>query len=197
MYKSPIEIIQGQLQMQMEDNIMKAVQSVHVNVDKEELLRALQYDRQQYNKGYADALAYARGELNLLHEAVTESLHMVKDLSENASKCAERENEPMKKHCGNCANHSNKTNQFSKECGKCVAAVLENGERTDPSHWREKPKTNADRIRAMSDEELADMCVRYDPERDMYTTDTGGAYYDFVAAMEDELEWLQQPAKGE
>ena len=62
---------------------------------------------------------------------------------------------------------------------------------------KQKPHTNADRIRAMTDEELADMRVRYNPETDMYTNDTGEAYYDFVSAMETELEWLQQPAEGE
>lgn len=61
----------------------------------------------------------------------------------------------MRKHCGNCANYKKETSQFSEECGKCVSARLENGEMTDPSHWRALPQTNADRIRAMSDEELA------------------------------------------
>ena len=54
MYKSPIEIIYGQMQTQMEGDIFRAVQSYYPNVDKEELLRALQYDREQYNKGYVD-----------------------------------------------------------------------------------------------------------------------------------------------
>ena len=62
----------------------------------------------------------------------------------------------MRKHCGNCANYKKETNQFSEECRKCVSARLENGETTDPSHWRALPQTNADRIRDMSDEELAD-----------------------------------------
>ena len=57
MYKSPIEIIQGQLQVQLEGTIMRAVQQQDVIVDKEELIRALQYDRDQYEKGYADAMA--------------------------------------------------------------------------------------------------------------------------------------------
>ena len=56
MYKSPIEIIQGELQIQMEDNIMKAVQKHHILVDQIELTRALQYDRGQYEKGYRDAM---------------------------------------------------------------------------------------------------------------------------------------------
>ena len=61
----------------------------------------------------------------------------------------------MRKHCGNCANHRKETNQFSDECGKCVAAILPNGEQTDPSHWRAKPMTRIEKIRSMSVEELA------------------------------------------
>jgi len=58
MYKSPIETlvadIQTQIEKQHEEEIYKAVVSVGINVDKEELIRALQYDRQQYHIGYAD-----------------------------------------------------------------------------------------------------------------------------------------------
>lgn len=57
MYKSPIDIFYGQIETQIEGEIMKAVQKVHINVDKDELLRALQYDRGQYKKGYDDAIA--------------------------------------------------------------------------------------------------------------------------------------------
>ncbi len=34
--------------------VMKAVRKVGVNVDKGELIKALQYDRDQYTKGYED-----------------------------------------------------------------------------------------------------------------------------------------------
>lgn len=58
MYKSPIETIYGELQTQMvqedENMVMKAVRKVGVNVDKESLIKALQYDRNQYTKGYED-----------------------------------------------------------------------------------------------------------------------------------------------
>ena len=51
MYKSPIEIIQGELQTElqteMDGAIMKAVQKVNIIVDKDQLLRALAYDREQ------------------------------------------------------------------------------------------------------------------------------------------------------
>jgi hypothetical protein len=56
MYQSPIEIIYGEITSSMENDIIKVVQKYGINVDKEELLRALRYDRDQYNKGYADAL---------------------------------------------------------------------------------------------------------------------------------------------
>lgn len=54
-YKSPIEIIQGEMEMRFEGEVMKAVQNVGINVNKDELLKALAYDRDQYNKGYHDA----------------------------------------------------------------------------------------------------------------------------------------------
>ena len=60
MYESPIEIImtdiQHQIAEQQEEQIYKAVVSVGINVDKKELLRALQYDRGQYSRGYVDAM---------------------------------------------------------------------------------------------------------------------------------------------
>lgn len=54
MYKSPIEIVHSQLRIQQENYILKAVQEYNITVDKEELLKALQYDREQYEKGFAD-----------------------------------------------------------------------------------------------------------------------------------------------
>jgi hypothetical protein len=56
MYKSPIDIIYGQMETQIEGEIFHAVQKYGINVDKEELIRALEYDRGQYSKGYADAM---------------------------------------------------------------------------------------------------------------------------------------------
>ena len=54
-YQSPIELIQDEMEMRVEGEVMKAVQNVVINVDKDELLKALAYDRDQYNKGYHDA----------------------------------------------------------------------------------------------------------------------------------------------
>lgn len=53
-YESPIEGIVSNVQMNYEDGIIKAVQSVGFNVNKEELAKALMYDRRQYEKGFTD-----------------------------------------------------------------------------------------------------------------------------------------------
>ena len=57
-YESPIEVIATQMRITSEtrlgEEIVKAVQNVGVNVDKAELLKALRYDRGQYQNGYKD-----------------------------------------------------------------------------------------------------------------------------------------------
>ena len=67
MYKSPIELlitdIQNQIVKQQDDEVYKAVVHYIPNIDKEELLRALKYDRRQYEKGYAYGKADAMAEL--------------------------------------------------------------------------------------------------------------------------------------
>lgn len=66
MYKSPIEIINDfnnsvakAVMDETENQVYKAVYNVGVNVDKGELLKALAYDRDQYDKGYVDGKAAA------------------------------------------------------------------------------------------------------------------------------------------
>ena len=53
-YKSPIQITMDRMKIQTENEVLKAVQNVGISVDKERLLRALQYDSDQYYKGYND-----------------------------------------------------------------------------------------------------------------------------------------------
>lgn len=64
-YESPIHITYQKLTedfgRKMENGIMEVVHSYDINVDKEELIKALKYDRDQYNKGYRDG----GGELNV------------------------------------------------------------------------------------------------------------------------------------
>lgn len=63
MYESPIELlftdIQHQIVEQQEEQIYQAVIHFVPNVNRDELLRALKYDRGQYDKGYADGVAEA------------------------------------------------------------------------------------------------------------------------------------------
>lgn len=59
MYEPPIKLIMGEMQTQFEKNCMRAVQSYGFDVDKNELVKALEYDRGQYDKGYADGFKEA------------------------------------------------------------------------------------------------------------------------------------------
>lgn len=62
-YQSPIKLMEQQMQTHIEGEILRAVQSVGVDVDKDELIRALQYDREQYAKGYAAGVAADKAKL--------------------------------------------------------------------------------------------------------------------------------------
>ena len=54
MYESPINIIISKLCTKLESDCIKSVQSYGFDVDKEELAKALYYDRNQYEKGHKD-----------------------------------------------------------------------------------------------------------------------------------------------
>ena len=62
MYESPIKICKKQIRMMQDETIVRAVQDVGIFVNKDELIKALQYDRDQYEKGYADGLEAAKRE---------------------------------------------------------------------------------------------------------------------------------------
>ena len=57
-YESPVEVytqkVIQDMQEQQENCVMNAILKTGVNVDKDELIKALNYDRQQYQKGYKD-----------------------------------------------------------------------------------------------------------------------------------------------
>lgn len=58
MYKSPIELlvtnVTQSIENETEEMVFKAVQKCFPNVDRNEMFRALKYDRDQYEMGYAD-----------------------------------------------------------------------------------------------------------------------------------------------
>ena len=55
-YESPITIIRKEVENAynswVEDNVFKMISSLGIKVDKDELVKALKYDRQQYERGY-------------------------------------------------------------------------------------------------------------------------------------------------
>ena len=161
MYKSPIEIIYGQTQTQIEGDVFRAIQSYGINVDKEELIRALKYDRDQYEKGYADAMASIVRRTNM-------------------------------NNCGNCANYDRTKMEHTDVCSNCVTAYVGN-ERQEPSNWKAMPQTKADRIRAMSDEELAGVLMKF-------RSDGYGKAKFLTPVLPDTTkkiaEWLHQPAEA-
>lgn len=54
MYLSPIDIVTEPITYKLDDAILSAVGKVGIHVDKDELLKALEYDRNQYSKGFID-----------------------------------------------------------------------------------------------------------------------------------------------
>lgn len=70
MFDSPIKIITDRMRTEFEGQVLRAVQNVGVIVDKEELIKALQYDREQYEKGYFDG--YARELEDIANQAQEE-----------------------------------------------------------------------------------------------------------------------------
>lgn len=62
-YKSIAEIICKDLEARFEDDVFKVVQKYDINVNKEELIKALKYDREQYDAGYKDGYKCAFKEI--------------------------------------------------------------------------------------------------------------------------------------
>ncbi len=58
MYESPINVYFSEVEMQFDSAVLRAVQRVGIDVDKNELVKALAYDRNQYDRGYLDGLMF-------------------------------------------------------------------------------------------------------------------------------------------
>lgn len=61
MYDSPITVVLSQLQTDLnnlleDDTMLTITQKYGISINKDELVKALNYDRSQYNKGYRDAI---------------------------------------------------------------------------------------------------------------------------------------------
>ena len=53
-YQSPVEIVSQNIREKYEGDMMQIIHSYDIHVDKDERVKALAYDRDQYKKGFAD-----------------------------------------------------------------------------------------------------------------------------------------------
>lgn len=58
-YDSPVKIIHQEIATQLDGEIMKCIQKYGIDVNKEELIKALTYDREQFDKG--SKVGYIKG----------------------------------------------------------------------------------------------------------------------------------------
>ena len=65
-YKPVFTFAYSDLTYALDDAVLKATGKVGVAVDKEELLKALQYDRDQYQQGHADGYKQALADVKRL-----------------------------------------------------------------------------------------------------------------------------------
>lgn len=75
MYENPITMymsdINKEIQKQTEEESMIVInQTVGFDVDKEELIKALQYDREQYEKGFSDGENYMLDRIKQAREEI-------------------------------------------------------------------------------------------------------------------------------
>ena len=87
-YKSPVNIINQGFQTKLEGDIYEAILSYGVDVDKDELIKALKYDRNQYEKGYIDGRKGKQGTIRreiareIFKEIEKEVFYMATDYDE-------------------------------------------------------------------------------------------------------------------
>lgn len=94
----------------------------------------------------------------------------------------------MEKDCNTCKFELYKAEEIPcRDCGM-----------DDREYWQAKPQTNADRIRAMSDEELAEFIrdVSYECQDAYCGNHCPMCAYPWCSS-ERTMEWLKQPAEGD
>ena len=100
----------------------------------------------------------------------------------------------MEQKCANCGNGKwrDGITEITDTCIKCHY-VDKGALGTQPSNWKPKEQTNADRIRAMSDDELYDLLKEaYNAGCDDATAYEWGSIRNSFEWTE---EWLKQPAE--
>lgn len=69
-YQSPIEMIATEMSTKFENDCVSICQSYGINVNRDELVKALAYDREQYDKGFKDGYNQALLEQQQLRESI-------------------------------------------------------------------------------------------------------------------------------
>lgn len=86
MYEYPIKIITGKMQTQIDGDIYRTVQNVGINVDRTELLKALEYDRGQYENGWEEG--FHDGYIHGLEIAIIDVENIIGRTGEAEKLCA-------------------------------------------------------------------------------------------------------------
>lgn len=90
MYESPIEMtiseIMTDFKQNQEKQICEIIQHMDINVSKEELIKALNYDRQQYEKGYNDAMEEFAEEIKKILAPTVSTLFYISETLVEANK---------------------------------------------------------------------------------------------------------------
>lgn len=84
-YESPIELLSEALETQIEGDMFKCVQRYGFNVDKDELERALRYDRGQYEKGFREGTAQTTWEMSEIIDAQQSRIEELEKQQEDTS----------------------------------------------------------------------------------------------------------------
>jgi len=62
-FESPIRLIVSEMNTELEKDVIKCTRQIGFDVNKKELEKALRYDRNQYDKGYANGYSKAINDL--------------------------------------------------------------------------------------------------------------------------------------
>lgn len=86
-YMETVNQINDAMNVQKEEHILNVIrQNIDIKIDRTELLKALQYDRDQYNKGYQDGYNTGKSEsIKVNTEKVSTLIHNIKDVIEGTS----------------------------------------------------------------------------------------------------------------
>ena len=104
------------------------------------------------------------------------------------------DNSRVPANCGTCGNYDRENGELTEACGVCRVMT---GGASVPSAYKAKPMTNGDRIRAMTDEELAKLFTQT-------VVDGCPPDMDWTCKKDEEgwdacdscwLKWLKQPAE--